>query len=180
VVLDDRVVALDQLARVAVDPGEREVVVSAPGRLTHRSRFLIHKAEHKDLRIPALATSITITSSRRRIGQITAFAGGAALATSIGLGVYGYRLWHEQLDLGRCTEIGDDIRCTSEGQAQTDRARTFGNVGTVVGIAGAAVVGVGVYLWLRSPRSSRPARDQLTVVPTVAADTLGLAALGRF
>jgi hypothetical protein len=180
VVLDDRVVALDRLANVAVDPGEREVVVSAPGRLSHRTRLIIHKAEHKDVRIPALARSITITSSRRRIGQIMTFAGAGALATGVGLGVYGRQLWREQIDLGRCQTIGDDIRCSSDGQAETDRARTLGNVGTVVGIAGAAVAGAGLYLWLRSPRSSSPASDKLTVVPHVAPDALGVVALGRF
>lgn len=180
VVMDDRVVALDRLARIAVDPGEREVVVSAPGRLPHRSGFIIHKAEHKDLRVPALATSITITSSRRRIGQLATFAGAAAVTTAVGLGLYGRQLWHEQIELGRCTEIGDEVRCDRDGQTQTDRARTLGNVGTVVGLSGAAVAGVGLYLWLRAPRPASPARDRLTVIPHLGPDASGVVALGRF
>lgn len=180
IVLDDRVVALDAIADIAVDPGEREIVVSAPGRLTYRATFVIARAERKDVVIPALARSVTITSSRRRIGQIATFAGGGALATAAGLGIYGRRLWNQQFDLGRCETIDGDHMCSPQGQTQVDRARTLGNVGTVVGITGIAVAGLGVYLWLRSPASSNHARDRVTVAPRVGPDGVGLVATGRF
>jgi hypothetical protein len=184
VLIDDRVIAPDALASIAVDPGERVITVSAPERLPYRTTLIVDKAEHQDVVVPALARSVTITSSRRRIGQITAIIGGAAVGTGIGLGLYARHLYHAQFGHaapgdGRCN---DDLVCERDGLKQTQRARTLANVATIVGVTGIAVAGVGAYLWFRSPRGAPPdAGDRkLTVVPQLAPDTVGLAALGRF
>src|SRR5262249_25538046 len=139
-----------------VDPGERVVTVSAPKRLPYRIRLVLRKGEHMDVDVPALASSVTVTSSRRRIGQITTFAGGAAVGTGIGLGFYAWHLYRSQFGHttpgdGLCT---DDGVCEQPGLKQTQRARTLASVATVVGVAGLAVAGVGAYLWLRSPKGA--------------------------
>ncbi|HEX3474458.1 MAG TPA: hypothetical protein VHT91_05420 [Kofleriaceae bacterium] len=90
VLVDDHVVAIDALGDIAIDPGEHVVVVSAPDRLPHRATIVIAPAERKAIVIPALARSVTATSSWRRIGQIATFTGGAAFITSVGLAVYGH------------------------------------------------------------------------------------------
>ena len=184
VLIGDRVIALDETSNIAVDPGEVVVTVSAPARLPYHTKLVIDRSEHREIVVPALARPVTVTSARRRIGQVTTFAGGAAVGTAIGLGLYARHLYHAQFGHampgdGRCN---DDLECERVGLKQTQRARTLANVATVVGIAGVAVAGVGAYLWLRAPsRAPADAGDQkLTVVPTVAPDGIGVAALGRF
>jgi len=183
ILVDDTIIAPDAIGNVAVDPGERVIVVSAPARLPYRTKLVIGTAEHREVVIPALARSVTVTSSRSRIGQITAIAGGAALGTGIGIGFYARDLRQKQFDSGHCTSDpvrGD--RCDADGQPQTERARTLGNVGTVIGVTGFVVAGVGAYLWFRSPRSTPhdTSDKKVVVVPQVSADGLGVVAAGRF
>jgi hypothetical protein len=185
VVLDDRVIAADSLDDVAVDPGERELSVSAPGRLPYRTKLVIAKSEHRDVIVPALATSITVTSSRRFVGQLTTIAGGVAFGTAIGLGLYGRHLRLQQFDNGNCTATSAGDLCSSPGKNQIDRARTLGNVGTAVGAIGLVAIGVGTYLWLTAPSSSsghthEPRDKTVTVVPSLSPSAFGVTALGRF
>jgi hypothetical protein len=184
VLIGDRVIPLDEIGNIAVDPGEVIVTVSAPARLPYHTKLIMERTEHREILVPALARSITVASSRRRIGQITTFAGGAAVGTAIGLGLYARHLYHAQFGHampgdGRCN---DDLECERDGLTRTQRARTLANVATVVGVAGLAVAGVGAYIWVRAPsRAPADAGDRkLTVVPTVAPDGVGVAALGRF
>jgi len=183
ILIDDTLLARGALANIAVDPGERVIVVNAPERLPYRVKIVIGKAEHKDVVIPGLARSVTIKSSRRRIGLITTIAGGAAAGTGLGIGLYARNLYHKQFDNGQCTTDpvkGD--RCTPDGLTQTNRARTLGNVGTVIGVAGVIAAGVGAYLWVRSPDStpSDTSDKKLTLVPQISSDGLGVVAAGRF
>lgn len=184
ILIDDRIIALASLTDVAVDPGERVIVVSAPARLPYRAKLVVGAAEHREVVIPALARSVAITSSRRRIGQIVTVVGGGAIGTGIGLGIYARHLYldqfgHMQPGDGLCDSNG---RCESQGQAGTQRARTLGNVGTVIGVAGGVAVGLGAYLWFRSPNStpSEPSAKKLVVVPQVSGGGLGVVAAGRF
>lgn len=183
VLIDDHVVDRDALDHVAVDPGERVIVVSAPTRMTYRATVVIGKAEHQDVRIPALAVAIVVRSSQRRIGQITTAAGGVALGAGIGLGLYARHMYqsqlgHQQPGDGRCDAAG---HCEPSGLARTQRAQTLGNVGTVVGVVGAVATGVGIYFWYRAPREPGNATDtKLTVVPQLGADGVGIVAAGRF
>ena len=179
IILDDRIVALGDLGDVPVDPGERDLVVSAPGRLPYRTRLVVARAEHRDVVVPALARAITVTSSRRRIAQITTFAGAGAIATGVGLGLYGRQLHHDQFDNGECMHTGTGDLCSRTGQNRTNRARTLGNVGTAVGLVGVAVTGLGIYLWRRWPAPTE-ADKKLAIVPALGPDHLGIAALGRF
>jgi hypothetical protein len=182
VLIDERVIAPGALASIAVDPGERVITVSAPDRLPYRTKLIVDRAEHKDVVVPALARAVTVTSSRRRIGQITTVIGGAATGTAIGLGLYARHLYHAQFGHtmpgdGRCN---DDLVCERDGLKQTQRARTLASVATAVGITGVAVTAVGAYLWFRSSSTTRPDDKKLTIVPQVAPDGVAVTALGRF
>jgi hypothetical protein len=189
VLIDDHLVALDALDHIAVDPGERVVVVSAPTRLPYRTTLVIDKAARPSLVIPALEASIVVHSSRRRIGQITLATGAAAVAAGVGLGIYAGRLYHQQF--GHRTP-GDGLcdamnYCEPQGQSNTERARTLGNVGTVVGLFGIAAAGVGGYLWYsaRGESTARAGdaahRDRgLSLVPALTRDTIGAVVAARF
>jgi len=182
ILLDDKLLALDAIANVPVDPGEQVIVVSAPARLPYRAKVVIGKGEHQDVVVPPLAKSVTIKSSQLLIGQIATIAGGAAAGAGIGIGLYARHLYRQQFDDGRCTSDPMGGHCSAEGQKQTNRAHTLGNVGTVVGVAGVLVGGVGAYFWFRSPKSTpNDAGDKkLAVVPEITPDGLGVLAIGRF
>ncbi|HET7506215.1 MAG TPA: hypothetical protein VFK02_34585 [Kofleriaceae bacterium] len=183
VLIDDAVVAPDKLGSIAVDPGERAIVVSAPDRLPYRTQVVLAPAERKDVVVPPLAASVTVRSSRRLIGQIAAVVGGLAAGTGLGIGLYANHLYDQQFGHAH---PGDGLcdaatgTCEPRGQARTQRAQTLGNVGTVVGLAGLAVASVGAYLWIRSPGSTDGNAASLAIVPELGADGLGLAATGRF
>ena len=180
VLVDDHVVAPGALGDIPLDPGEHVIVVSAPDRLPHRATLVIAPAERKAIVIPALISSVTVTSSWRRIGQITTFTGGAAFGISIGLAGYGLHLHNQQFP-GHCTHFSSGIDgCDSTGLSNIERARTYGNVATVVGGVGLAVAAAGAVVWYLAPRSSRTADAQPRVTLDVTADHVGVIALGRF
>jgi hypothetical protein len=184
IVIDDRVVAPDASKDVAVDPGERVIVVTAPGRRPFRSKLVINKFEHREVVVPPLEASLVVRGSQRRIGQISTVAGGIAIATGIGIGVYARNLHlsayghpHVPGD-GLCNERNI---CEPIGAARNERARTLGNVGTVVGLIGVVTASVGAYLWYRSPRStSQPSDQRLTVAPSVGPEVFTISASGQF
>lgn len=183
VVIDARVVAVDTLADIAVDPGERVIVVTAPNRLPFRAHLVINKFEHRDVVIPPLTASVVVRSSQRRIGQITTVAGGVAIAAGIGIGLYARGLYlsqfgHKVPGDGLCNDMNV---CEPAGQAGTSRARTLGNVGTGVGLFGVAAAGVGAFLWFRSAGGTDDAGNKkLALVPQVSPEGLSINAVGRF
>lgn len=183
VLVDSAVIPPAGFASIAVDPGEREIVVTAPDRLPYRTKIIIAKSAHQDVVVPALAKSVIVRSSRPRIGQITAIAGGVAMATGLGIGLYARSQYNAQFDNGNCKTIDDHKRCNVDGGKKTDHARTLGNVGTIVGAVGLGAAIGGTLLWLLSPHSTAPADDRrpsVSLSPTVSADGVGLTALGRF
>lgn len=184
IVIDDHVVAPDALDDIAVDPGERVLVVTAPSRLPFRSKLAIQRSEHREVVIPPLETSLVIQSSRRRIGQISTAAGSVAIATGIGIGLYARSVYRAQFGHkvpgdGLCNSMN---LCEPAGQAGTERARTLGNVGTIVGLVGVAVAGVGAYLWFRSPSASdsKFSDRRLTLALGAGPVELTVAAMGEF
>ncbi|MDQ3366094.1 MAG: hypothetical protein M3680_11775 [Myxococcota bacterium] len=180
VLIDDRFIPMNKISRLPVDPGERVIVVSAPGRLPYQTKILIAKRELKDIDVPELAESVTVKSSRRTIGKITTASGLAAVVTSVAIGLYARGVYKDQFGPGKCMEIeGAAAQCPPENQTETERAITLGTVGTVVGIVGVAAVGAGLYLWLRSPKESA-VQPTLSVVPQLSPESAGVAAIGRF
>jgi hypothetical protein len=181
VLVDDRVYAASTLGDIAIDPGEHVIVVSAPDRLPHRTTLVIAPAERKAIVIPALVRSVTVTSSWRRIGQIATVTGGAAFGTSIGLALYGRHVYQQQFDQKHCgSNHGGGTSCDIIGQPKVDKARTYGNVATVVGGLGLAVAAAGAVVWYLAPRSFQSADAVPRVTLDVAADHLGVVAAGRF
>jgi hypothetical protein len=183
VLVDNAVIPPAQLASIAVDPGERAIVVNAPDRLPYRTKIIIAKSAHQDVVVPALAKSVVVHSSRPFIGQIVAIAGGAAAATGLGIGLYARSQYNGQFDgaNANCHDTNGHKLCTPAGVKTTDHARTLGTVGTIVGVAGVGVAVGGALLWLLSPHSTAPAEHPgVSLAPSVSADGVGLTALGRF
>jgi len=183
ILLDDTLLAPGALANVPVDPGDLVIVVSAPARLPYRTKLVVALGEHLDVVVPALAKSVTIKSSqlldrpghdarrrrRRRRGPRHRPLRPPPLSPAV-------------RRRGAAPPTRRAAIARPKAQKQTNRAHTYGNVGTVVGVAGVLVAGAGAYLWFRSPKSTPPdtGAPKLTVVPQVSPDGLGVVALGRF
>jgi hypothetical protein len=181
VLVDDRVIEPGGLGDVPIDPGPHTITVSAPDRLPRRTPFAIAAAEHKAIVIPALARSVTVTSSWRRIGQISTVVGGAVFGTSIGLALYGRHLYGQQFDQGHCgTNHSGGTSCDPTGQIRIDKARTYGNVATVVGGVGLGVAAAGAVIWYLAPHSLQSTDGQPRVALDLTGDHVGVIALGRF
>jgi hypothetical protein len=183
VVVDDHVVAASDLDDLRVDPGERTVIVSAPGRITFQKKVTIAKQQRLDVEVPALAKPVT--STRPMIGKIAVAGGGAMLATGVILGYVAHRRYEDQFtgDPRPCTtRDGAPPLCTNQGADAVGRARTLGNAGTVLGVVGVATIAVGGYLWFFAPKSggAAAAERKLAVMPQLAPDGGGIAVFGRF
>jgi hypothetical protein len=115
--------------------------------------------------------------------MITTFVGGLGAGTGLAIGLYANHLYDQQFGH---KDAGDGLcdaatgTCEPRGQSKVQRARTLGNVGTVVGVAGLAVAGVGLYLWIRSPSSTNDRREPIAIVPALGPAGLGVTATGRF
>ncbi len=176
IVIDDRVIAMADIGDVAIDPGEHPLVVSAPDHLPFQTTVRVAEGEHREITVPALRTG----TSRRTLGKIVTISGGVLVATGVIVGAVAKSRYDEQFSNGNC---GSDDLCSGEGKRATDRARTLGVVGTVAGTVGIAAAGVGLYLWLRSPKeasASAPADRRVMVVPHLTPGEAGVVAVGRF
>ena len=179
-------------------PGKYTIVVTAPGREAVEVEASGTAGEAATAKIPALGDDAGATGSgggavtgggtgvapridppvdvvpiqprkSRTLSYIVGGGGVALLGTSLALGLAA----RSKFQGAACgLEAGlPDGQCTPEGQKDADSARTLADVGTGVAIAGVAAVGVGVYLFIRAGKRSD---DQLTIVPTVSEDSVGV------
>jgi hypothetical protein len=105
----------------------------------------------------------------RTLSYIVGGGGVALLGTSLALGLAA-RSKFQDAACGENAMLPPGM-CTEAGQKDTDSARTLADIGTGVAIAGVAAVGVGVYLFIRAGKRSD---DQLTIVPAVSEDSVGV------
>jgi hypothetical protein len=185
VLIGDQVIPSDKLdgAKVAVDPGELLIIVTAPGRVTYETRMMIQKKEEKPIEVPELKEAVVVKSSRKTIGIITTVSGGALAATGIVLSLYARNKYNDQFESqGGAPPACDKTTktCSPDGQSNTEQAITYGNVATVVGIVGVAAIGVGLYLWISAPKEQEQDQRGITFVPEITPESAGLAAVGRF
>lgn len=180
IVIDKNTVALDATGDVALDPGEHPLVVSAPNRVAYQTMVRIAEGERRQVDVPELARAITIGGSRRFAGKILTISGGTALATGIVMGLVARKRYNAQFDSvnGAAPPCDSAGKCSPDGQTATENARTLGTVGSVIGGMGVAAAAVGLYLWIRSPKESHPAR--VTLLPQLDPGSAGVVAVGHF
>ncbi|HTL32415.1 MAG TPA: hypothetical protein VL326_04800 [Kofleriaceae bacterium] len=191
VLVDDLVIAPDQLADVQVDPGDHAIVVTAPDKLPYEAKLSLKDGEHREVNVPALAGAKTIVvsdgSNRRFFGKVGIGVGAGLLAGSLGLGLYArYLYWKQFPDGARdgtvvrdashdCwTQLENGVvvrRCNEVGSRALDSARLVGHFSTGAGIAGGVLAIGGVILWATAPRSE-PSPVALDVTPQSATVTV--------
>ena len=174
-----RVVDLAAANDIVVDPGETEVDVSAPGRVPFSKKVDVPEAKHASVTVPKLGFPVTTCASCRTIGKAGVIVGAAAFVFAVGYGgFYAHHEWN-QADKSKCKGSGDSEICPSDTVTAINNARSAGNVGTAVGIAGIALAIGGAALWYFSP-PSHDNREHLAIVPMVSPTEAGLAAITRF
>ncbi len=192
VIVDDLVLALDQLGDVSVDPGQRTIVVAVPDKLPYETKVTIAEAEHRIVVVPELRggkTVVVATSPRALYGKLTLVGGAVIGATAISLGLYGVHLYWSQFPAAsrdgtdanepgkNCFTYTDPVRlasqyhCNPQGAARLRTADRYAAASTYLGIASVVVMGVGAYLWYSAPNH---------LALDVAPDHAGLALAGRF
>ncbi len=175
VVIDDRVIKLDGKTRIAIDPGERKIVVTAPGRVNHVTTIVIARKDDKSIELPALA--LASANTRRTIGKITVLSGGVLLATSVAVALVARGRYNDAKDRCPADAEGTLVCSDADDLSALDSAKTLGNVGTVLGIVGLASAAVGGVLWWRSPTERRAG---VTRVEVFGGNATGVALHGRF
>ncbi|MFN0246604.1 MAG: PEGA domain-containing protein [Kofleriaceae bacterium] len=174
IVIDGTAYTKAKLAKLAVDPGTHDVVVTAPGYQPQETTFAIAEGEHHTVAIPRLEKSVSVRSTRRTIGVIVGGAGAAVGITGI---VVGFVARSRYNDTSSCHPAGNcDL---PEDYTKRNNALALGNVGTVVGIAGGAAIVVGAVLWYTG-RKATESPPRVTLLPHLEADAAGIAAVGRF
>jgi hypothetical protein len=192
VIVDDLVLALDQLDDVPVDPGARSIVIAAPERLPYETRVTIEEAEHRTVVVPELRgvkTVVVATSPRALYAKLTMVGGVVTGATAIGLGLYGVHVYWSQFPAAsrdgtdatepgkNCFTYTDPVRLTSQyhcnaaGASKLRTADRYATASTYLSVASVVVMGVGAYLWYSAPTH---------VVLDLAPEHAGVAIAGRF
>jgi tetratricopeptide (TPR) repeat protein len=189
-----RAVPPEEWAGVQLDPGEVEVLVSAPGYQPMRTSIeLVAGGGEVRLDLPALIAETgggggggggggepqeRKDRTRTRIGIATAAGGGVLFATSIVLALGAKRRYDDAV---RDYCGGDRDQCTEMGVTETNAARRRGNLATVIGGLGLAAIAGGVYLWLTAPMETvEVGRTTARVTPLVAPDAAGVMLTGAF
>ncbi|MEZ4441955.1 MAG: tetratricopeptide repeat protein [Polyangiaceae bacterium] len=188
---------------VPVDPGPYVIEAQAPGKQPYRVEIDVRgEGQLIEATVPPLldapagatpsgpgiappppapdATTSDTGVSGTTIAGITVTAVGA-----VGLGVGAAFGLIAMSKKNRVDELcPDERRCTTEGIAINDQARTAGHVSTATFIAGGALAATGLVLWLAFPSetsgSGANGRLRLAVAPLAGPGLGGLAFAGRW
>ena len=175
---------------IPTDPGKHHLEATAPGRQAWTTDVeLGANGDKQSTVIPALAidalaplaqpqeavkpveekpiAAVPERSSRKTVAYVVGGVGVAALGVGTYFGARALSSWGSRKD--HCTSAGCDAFAVSYGD-DAKRYGNFANVGLGIGLVG---VGVGTYLLVTAPSSSR-----ISVEPTVARDAMGMSVGG--
>lgn len=191
VVIDERVIASEELARIALDPGDHVLIVSAPGRIPYERRLQIAPRRFLRLDVPPLARPVA--SLRRPVGKVILASGAAALASGVVIGAIARSRYPAVSDLPdspmdnaifsdgvpNCWRVaGGPTECDDRGHDAARSARTLGDVGTIAGSVGVAAIVVGGYLWYSSRSSGKSAERRVSWAPYIGPGGPGVVVSG--
>lgn len=115
--------------------------------------------------------------TRRLLGLSVGAAGLVGVGVGLAFGAAARSNWNSAFDDGLCDE--DTNVCDDEGQDKTDAARTQATISTIAVVAGVALAGAGVVLYLTAP-SAGDGGASARVSPMVGDRELGVALSGSF
>jgi hypothetical protein len=179
--IDDKSIPVDGVGvrDFPVDPGDHEIIVSAPGRLPFNYKFSIVQSESKTIAIPVLAAPVKNT--RKTLGLIIGLGGIGVGGGGGVVAAIAYNKWHAQFHGNTPNCTGENMpprMCTTTGQQNINSARFEGDIATGMIIVGAAAIVTGGVLWFTAPK--QPTETKIAITPQVGPDQIGFAAVGRF
>jgi len=123
---------------------------------------------------PAFADP-AVKTERRRSHVVASWTFAGIGATLVAAGVITGRVAHDKyydaFDNGSCDA---ERRCDISGFDQTSKARTMGDVGTGIGLAGVGFLATAAIVYLVAPK------DSVTVTPAVGENQGAVVLSGRF
>ena len=175
---------------IPTDPGKHHLEATAPGRQAWATDVeLGANGDKQSTVIPALAidalaplaqpqeavkpveekpiAAVPERSSRKTVAYVVGGVGVVGLGVGTYFGARALSAWGSRKD--QCTSAGCDASAVSFGD-DAKRYGNFANVGLGIGLVG---VGIGTYLLVTAPSSSK-----ISVEPTVARDAMGMAVGG--
>lgn len=193
-------------ARVAVDPGAVHIEATAPGRKPWSKDVTLTESQVETVEIPMLEidpnaqpagepagahTGGSVTTddlaknpkTLRTVGMVAVGVGVAGILVGGYFGLRASSKWNGAFDDGHCDS--DTNVCDSEGQDQTNSARSSATLSNIFIGAGAAVAAGGVVMWVlsgKTPSSEKAARHpkRVRLTPVVGQRDVGFALGGRF
>ncbi len=160
-------VSSDELESYAVDAGTHEVEARAPGKTSFKTTLTIANQEQKELVVPELVDApvnvvrveVTDPGRTRRMIGVGVGVGGVGM-------IAGSALWAKSVS----DQFGED----GVDKPNAEKKLT---IATVIGVAGIAMIGTGVYLYIAAPEQERNAT---ALAPVITHDQLGFALSGSF
>lgn len=191
VLLDDEMIPVELLDELAVDPGSRTFVVTAPGRLAWETTLAVKEGQRSVVHVPPLQGVKTVvvreqTSRRVLWGKVGVVSGSALALAAAGLGLYArFYYWQQFPPASRDGEAaardgehpcwtspgttGGVVRnCSELGSERIATARRLAHVSTAVGIAGTAVAIGGLVMWLTAPPAGQRTHVEVGVSTNTA------------
>ena len=176
--IGDRTIPAGAEVHERVDPGDIQLVASAPER---RFESTVHVAAGaiSTVDVPLLVHPAAEAPGRRRSYVVAAIAlGGAGVASLAISGLFGLdaaRFYNDAFTHGQCFNTVRGDECTPEGLKTVDTAHSRANVGTGFAVVGVALVATGVGVFVFAPRDGA-----LEVAPAATPTSAGVTVSGRF
>lgn len=171
--IDGKLVAATDYARVEIDRGSHSLEATAPAKQPYHEDLDVTSTDAGSVTIPALADAIVVTpppgegpstpQPRTRLiiaGSVTAVGLGLCIASP---------LWADHTK-----KTYDDAVAKGEMPSYSD-AKNKQHIATGMFVAGAAMVGFGVYLYLTAPSRSS---TTTAIAPLASPDLVGVAVSG--
>jgi tetratricopeptide (TPR) repeat protein len=184
VTIAGRVVKPAEVVKERVDPGDIKVTRTQQEGAPYERTLHVDAGGTAEITVPAPPASggsgtgeETGHKVRRHSRVVLAYgvagAGVVALGAGIAIGLKARSDYNANVGAGKCDGSPLDCHGNDQYYQGAKDARSLATIGTVVGVAGVALVGAGAVLWLTAPKD-------VVVAPTATGESAGISVVGRF
>ncbi len=161
-----------------VEPGSIEVRVTSPLRSDYVSTQTAIAGATLTFEVAAATAPVAPDPTERRpsrvlIGYSLGGLGLASLAGGVLVGLVARSHYNSEVNSGNCVKLSTGLTCNAVGFGDVTRAGTLANAGTVLGVAGVAMLASGAIVFLTAPRD-------VVVTPVATRESVGVAVSASF
>jgi hypothetical protein len=161
-------------APMVLEPGEHVFTTQVPGGPVSEQRVTLEKGEQRTITLEVRTTSsaaptggpVTPPPSRPNLRRMVTYVTGGVGAAGLVLGAVTGGLMLAQMDAinAGCTDNGSGVAmCDEAGASAGNNAKTFGAVASAGFVAGLALAGVAVVLFVTEPRQNKTSTGHSTL-----------------